>query len=351
MPIAHRLLDRVSRAAFPGLRAALLGLLVCAGAIGPARAEVPPCSAPSLLPGFRASGDYAALETAAAAVPNGEGRVFRLRKAGIADSTLFGTMHLTDPRILALPAAAKAGFDAASTVVIETTDILDEAGAQASLLARSDLINLPAGKTLDDFLDPAQRASLTAALDAAGIPLQAIETLQPWFFAAGMMMPACETARMAAGAQPLDLRLAADAEAAGKAVLGLETASEQLEAMASLPMRLQVDSLIATLVLKDKLPSIFETMTELYLDGKIAMITPLSEAVMPEELVTPETIAGNKAFEALIVTKRNHVMAERALPILAKGNVMVAVGALHLPGEEGLVALLRAKGFSVERLD
>ena len=344
----ERALDLVLRLAL--LVPTLLVALLLAGVMT-ARAAETECTAPSLLPAFRASGDYAALEKAAAAVPNGEGRVWRIRREGVADSTLFGTMHLSDPRILALPPAAKARFEAAKTLVIETTDILEETKAQLAILARVDLINLPPGKTLADLATPQQLATLRTALDGAGIPLQAIQTLQPWFFAAGMMMPGCETARLAAGAKPLDLRLAIDAEAAGKQVLGLEAATEQLEAMASLPIALQVDSLIATLVLKEKLPAIFESMTELYLEGRIAMISPLSEAVMPKENVTPETVAGYRAFDAIIVTRRNHVMAERLLPILAKGDTMVAVGALHLPGEEGLVALLRAEGYSVERLD
>ena len=40
-------------------------------------------------------------------------------------------------------------------------------------------------------------------------------------------------------------------------------------------------------------------------------------------------------------------MAERAAPILAGGNVFIAVGALHLPGNEGLIELLRKQGFTL----
>ena len=48
-----------------------------------------------------------------------------------------------------------------------------------------------------------------------------------------------------------------------------------------------------------------------------------------------------------MVTTRNHGMAENAEPILAAGSTFIAVGALHLPGKEGLVELLRQAGYTV----
>ena len=45
--------------------------------------------------------------------------------------------------------------------------------------------------------------------------------------------------------------------------------------------------------------------------------------------------------------EHDDVMAQRALPILAQGNAFMAVGALHLPGQEGLVRLLRNAGYTV----
>src|SRR5690606_27342316 len=66
----------------------------------------------------------ASIRTEAASIPNGSGLLWRVSREGIADSYLFGTMHMADPRVVSLPAAAQAAFNASSTVVIETTDIL-----------------------------------------------------------------------------------------------------------------------------------------------------------------------------------------------------------------------------------
>ena len=48
-----------------------------------------------------------------------------------------------------------------------------------------------------------------------------------------------------------------------------------------------------------------------------------------------------------MVTARNTVMVDNAEPILADGSAFIAVGALHLPGEGGLIELFRKHGYSV----
>ena len=57
----------------------------------------------------------------------------------------------------------------------------------------------------------------------------------------------------------------------------------------------------------------------------------------------------SNTFERALVTDRNHRMADRVAAQLADKNLrmFVAVGALHLPGEEGVINLLRKKGFTV----
>ena len=52
-----------------------------------------------------------------------------------------------------------------------------------------------------------------------------------------------------------------------------------------------------------------------------------------------------------VVTDRNKVMADHAAPILARGNAFMAVGAMHLPGPEGLVEGFRKAGYTVTAVD
>ena len=159
----------------------------------------------SLVPKLEANGDLARIETEAAKTPNGTGRFWRVEREGLRPSFLFGTMHLTDPRILARPASVQAAEREARTVVVETLDVLDGKGADLLVFAHPELLTLPAGKGLEDYLQPDEKRELEGLLDARGMPLASIRTLQPWFTAMGLMLPACEASRIAAGAEPLDI--------------------------------------------------------------------------------------------------------------------------------------------------
>lgn len=85
-------------------------------------------------------------------------------------------------------------------------------------------------------------------------------------------------------------------------------------------------------------------MIVLYTKGEIGMFWPLFRAAMP---LTAQDEAGYAAFEQAMVVERNKTMLKNSKPILAEGNAFIAVGALHLPGPEGLVEQLRQNGYTV----
>ncbi|MBL8584077.1 MAG: TraB/GumN family protein, partial [Rhizobiaceae bacterium] len=108
-------------------------LFVATLAIGQARAEAPACAGHDMLAELGSSDPavLAKIESEAAATPNGKGLLWKIEKAGTAPSYLLGTMHMTDPRVTSLPPTAQAAFDKSQTVVIETTEILDQSKMMA----------------------------------------------------------------------------------------------------------------------------------------------------------------------------------------------------------------------------
>lgn len=317
---------------------------------GAGAAEVA-CTGRNLLADMQRSepATLAALRAEADKTVNGHGLLWRIEKPGIPASFLFGTMHMADPRVTSLSPAAQAAFDGAETLVIETTDVLDQNKMTAALFAKPGLMMFTDGSTLADHLSPEDEAVLQKGLEARGIPLGTVAKMKPWLLASVVSLPACELARKAAGVSVLDVKLAQEAEKAGKSVEGLETAIGQMEAMASLPLDFQVRGLVDTLKLGSRLDDVIETMIVIYETGETGLFWPLVHAEMPDG--TGADAAGYAAFEETMIISRNRGMADRAVPILDKGDAFVAVGALHLAGPTGLVALLKAKGFTLDAVE
>ncbi|MEK1888120.1 MAG: TraB/GumN family protein [Phyllobacterium sp.] len=285
-----------------------------------------------------------ALRQEAATTENGKGLLWKLEKPGVKPSYLFGTMHLTDPRVLKLSDAAEAAYKGADTVVIETDEVLDPKAPMKILAEAPELMMFTDTTTLDKLIPKDKVDIVKSALQERGISLSAVNRMQPWMLTSMLAMPACELARTKGGTAFLDIKLAQEARAAGKKIAGLETMKDQLSAMASLPTQFHIDGLMETLALGPSLADVFETMTVLYRNGDISMIFPLMRSVSPDGV---ETGGNYAAFEETMVNARNRVMADRASSLIDQGNAFIAVGALHLPGNEGLVSLLRSKGYEV----
>jgi len=277
-------------------------------------------------------------------VPNGKGLFWKIEKPGLPTSYLLGTMHVTDPRVLTMPAGAAAAQESANTIIIESDEILDDQKALAALMMKPDLMMFTDGSSITDLISPEDKALLEKGLKERGVPLAAVSKMKPWMISSFVSLPPCEFTRKAAGASFLDKKIALDAIAAGKTVAGLETLSEQLVAMSELPVKFHLQALIETLKLGPKMADVMETMTQLYLSGDIGMTMPMLKAVSPPE---GDDEAGYASFEQRIILDRNRVMATRSAPYFEKGGIFMAVGALHLPGDAGVIALLRQQGYTI----
>ncbi len=325
----------------------LLGMLVFVLAIaGAARAG--DCGGADLMERWHATAPdrVAAIKAEAARVPNSQGTFWKITKDGTAPSYLLGTMHVSDPRVLAMPKGAAEAFQLAKTVVVESDEIADDRKAAVALMARPELTMLDDGKTINDYLTPQDQARLRDGLAARGLSLDLVSRMRPWMLASFVALPPCELQRKAAGEAFLDKQLADRALAEGKALKGLETLAEQVEAMNSLPVAFHLQALLETIAMGDTAQDVLRTTTDLYLSGAIGMILPMMEAAGADAGQADDKGA-SADFEKRIILDRNQVMATRAAPMLADGGVFMAVGALHLPGEGGVIALLRQKGFEI----
>ena len=321
----------------------IVAMLVAAPAL-PLEAA-PACSGTDLLAGIRAQQpvEFARISNAAARTVNARSIFWRIEGPTGPPSHLFGTMHLSDDRINALPVAVQLALGAAKTVALEVAD-LSSKNLAAAIGKLQPLLMFTDGRSLESLLSPDERSIAGRAIGKAGMPSEALASLRPWVVNMTLSLSDCERRRGSAGLQPLDLRLGDSARQRGVPVVGLETLEDQLRALAGVPDGDQLTVLRAGLRLYDQADDLLETMVRRYLERELGLIWPLHEMIWRQAGFPVSAFA---SFQHELVTVRNLHMRDAALPLLAEGGVFIAVGALHLPGSIGLVELFRGAGFKV----
>jgi uncharacterized protein YbaP (TraB family) len=319
-------------------------LFLVVALFGPRTADASECSGRSLLEEIQRERPEV-WEPALAVfevVPNGTGLFWKIEKQGIAPSWLLGTMHMPDPGFDAIQAKVADELAAADVLALEVID--DDSVALDALLP---LAQMPEGETFDEGFTKTQKDALAELTQSVGMPYFAARRLKPWILAMTLAIPACVHIGVAQGQLGLDDLLQRDAVAAGKRTIGLESVDEQVSVLARLDEVIGPDDLIdlASLDMQE-IENWWLTTADLYMQERPALDVFLTRHV-------PEFRAAAEAFrkvESAFIDERNLRMRDRLLPILKDGKAFVAVGALHLQGEVGLVELLRQSGYSVTRV-
>lgn len=318
----------------------------------PAMAEAPPrCAGQDLLAKMAQDkpADYAAIVEAAKKVPDGDHLFWRIEgKEDRPDSFLFGTIHYSDDRATDLPAGVRTALAGAHTVALELAAIPKPGDLQEVLRDSPELLAMPAGRSLYDLFTLKTAGQLRTTLTAHGASPDQATHLQPWFVTILLSAPDCERRRQAAGMLPVDGVVIKLASEKGTPIVGLESLKEQLSVMASMPLEAQAAQLAQLVSATDTAEDRYETLLQLYLHHRIGTMFPMME-------MEGRTSAGlGQAVRNMnqeLIANRNANMIERALPLIEKGGLFIAVGSLHLPGEKGLVERLRARGYKVTPAD
>jgi len=303
------------------------------------------CTGSNLLPALTKSHPkiMANVRKAANKVSNTDAILWRVEKEGLAPSHLFGTMHVSDPRIVGMPEQARTAVKSAKTVALEIADMSPAAMMQAVAKAPQLMVYVD-GSRLDQKLSEENFKTAASVLTNAGMPAQMAAIVRPWMVSIMLAVPTCELQRVATGKKALDQEIGALAKAQKVPVVGLETIGSQLKSMAGIPDADQIAMLQVTLAFMDKREDLFETLIHAYVTRDLGMVIALTEGM---KQIAGLKESGFDGFNRELITKRNHKMFDASLPIVDQGRAFVAVGAAHLIGDTGLVALYRKAGFTV----
>jgi len=307
----------------------------------------PSCRGLNILEELQGTDAHERILAVASATENTEALLWKVEHGERQPSYLFGTVHLTDERVGQHSPALLAALGAARRLVLEIDDYSPDSFLKAFARAR-DLIMFTDRRRLDQLLTEAEYSKVSGILRRSGFPAEVTGAVRPWVATLLMAVSDCEQARLRTGRLSLDAKLARHAQSHGISVAGLETVELQLRALASVPEGDQIAILKSALRTYDRIDDIIETTVQLYLGRQTGAIWPLQLVLAEQVGIAPDAFA---SLEQSLLTTRNLGMRDSAARHLEEGGAFIAVGALHLPGRHGLVALLREAGYTVTAVE
>lgn len=276
------------------------------------------------------SADYASVEADPA--------IWHLSDAD-SDVYIFGTFHILPPGLDWRTDELRTLIANADTLFLEADVHSPESQAAMQPLVMQYGLN-PSGVTLSSLLSESANAALAEIAPTVGFAPAMLEPMRPWLaqiaLAVGQMQ--------AMGLDPsagVEMVLLGMIEGSDTRMGYFETAEQQIGFLAGMPDDAQARAFEQGLEDMAELPTMLDTLVTAWAVGDMETIDSEINASMRDE--APE------AYQVMIV-QRNHNWIPQIAEIMdGEGTVFIAVGAAHLPGENGVIELLREQGYQVSR--
>jgi uncharacterized protein YbaP (TraB family) len=248
-----------------------------------------------------------------------------------------GSMHLLRRDRPDLPEAMTAAYREAESLVMELdVDDVDEQAMSHLMLSAASFND---GRSLPAVAGETRWRALRPVLTTLQFPEPFAATLEPWGLA--LLLTTLEYARLGFDAEVgVEKQLQTLAATDAKTIEGLETPEFQIALFDSLPIEEQLQLLDMTLTDIAEMPAMAEDLYSAWRRGDVQRL---------EALLLEGYEAMPKLYDDL-VDQRNRRWIPQVKSLLSKENdTLVVVGALHLVGDRGLIALLRREGLKIER--
>jgi len=254
------------------------------------------------------------------------------------DTTIYvlGTFHLLPPEAVWRTSAVDAALRETDVIYFEA-DVWSGGDEAMMGLVQAHGFNTPDAPLSSQM--SAEEWQLVSTYSASlGLPPANLEAFRPWFAAVTFGV----VAAMAEGYDPnsgVDVQLYTQASAEGRELRFFETADQQIRFFADIPSDVQTEMLVQTADQGKNFAAEIEGLLSAWINGDLERLNEIANLSL--QASAPEL------HEALI-TNRNQTWAVELNELMdAPGVYFVAVGAGHLPGDEGVIELMRARGFNV----
>lgn len=322
---------------------------------GGVTAKAPTCTGNDLLGGLPAE-RQAQIAEAVARTPYAHGIRYRATKDD-AVIEMVGTYHFGDPRHDPIVAEMRPLIERAGALMVEAGP-QEERRLTRALADDPTLMVDAAGPTLPERMADGEWLELSAAMAERGLPAIMVSRLRPWYVAMMLGLSPCmiEGARAKGDGAGLDHRLVDVAQASGTPILALEPWDTVFGVFRGMTPDEELDMIRAALPAARLADDYAATTLEAYFRGDIWAIWEYGRLDAHEASGLPrETVERQMALaEERLMTERNRSwitpLTQAADAAAAEGKLVVAAfGALHLPGETGVLRLLEADGWTIAK--
>jgi uncharacterized protein YbaP (TraB family) len=239
-------------------------------------------------------------------------------------SYLYGTIHIKDKRVLEFSDSVLTAFEKCDAFAIEV-DLNPE-----NLVLLSQRMILPDEQTLMDlFTEEEYQLIKTVVQNIVGVDISLFNKLKPIALLSLVM-----NFQFANDVDvSVDEYFYRKATEENKKVIGIETIEEQLEILDSIPN----DYIIDYFKNIDSAQEDMETIIKLYQSADLNKMLKMMQKDKSMVMIRKN-----------LLTDRNKKMTERIQPIINEQSTFIAIGAGHLPGNEGIINLLSNAGYIIK---
>jgi uncharacterized protein YbaP (TraB family) len=251
---------------------------------------------------------------------------------------LVGSVHLLTKDYYPLSPALERAFKD-SDLLVEEVDIGQMIATENQLQMLTTGM-LPAGQSLDKVVSPGTLAAVNKRLETLGMPIEPLKRLKPWLLSLTLLGLEWQKAGLEADLG-LDKHFYNQARRDAMTVQGLETVTFQISLFDGMTMEEQDRLLAETLKELDTQLTAMKTLADAWKAG---------DAPTVERLVLQDLRSEPRIYQRMLVDRNRDWLPKVEALFARRGRAFVVVGAAHLIGPDGLLAMLRARGYTVEQM-
>lgn len=249
---------------------------------------------------------------------------------------LGGTMHLLTKSDYPLPKAFEEAYNGSMILVLEAD--LQKMGSPEFQKVLSQNALYFGDEDITQFLKPDTVLDLKKYLDERGVDIQSISKFKPGMLSVTLTM--IELQRLGLVGTGVDEFFSMRALNDSKEIQYLETVYEQLEFLSKMGEGDEDEMIEYTLNDMEQLPGIIGSIKSAWRNGDNSQLQEI--ALKPWADRFPEV------YDLLLVERNNKWVPEIEKMLATRDVEFILFGALHLAGEQGILAQLQARGYTVE---